>query len=126
MVFSPNVDPKLFDPNRHDSTFSGYADDLVCLLDQLHVNLTIYLGHSMAAMVGCMAAINRPQLFPHLILLSGSPRYNNDEGYQGGFERSQIDAIYRNIDENFLGWVEDFCTESCGSEQYRSSSHIQE
>lgn len=53
-------------------------------------------------------------------------RYNNDEGYQGGFERSQIDAIYRNIDENFLGWVEDFCTESCGSEQYRSSSHIQE
>lgn len=74
MVFSPNVDPKLFDPNRHDSTFSGYADDLVCLLDQLHVNRTIYLGHSMAAMVGCMAAINRPQLFPHLILLSGSPR----------------------------------------------------
>ena len=74
MIFSPNVNPKLYNPNRYCSNFNGYADDLICLLDQLHVKNTIYLGHSMSAMIGCMAAIKRPQLFTHLILLSGSPR----------------------------------------------------
>ncbi|XWS59308.1 hypothetical protein CRYUN_Cryun08bG0110700 [Craigia yunnanensis] len=114
MVFSPNVNPELYDPKRYYSNFNGYADDLMCLLDQLHVEKTIYLGHSMSATVGCMAAINRPQLFTHLILLSGSPRYMNYEGYYGGFERSEINAVYKNIDENFLGWIQDFAPKAVG------------
>lgn len=74
MVFSPNVNPKLYIPQRYQSDFKGYTDDLVCLLDHLHINNTIYLGHSMAAMVGCLASIRRPHQFTNLILLSGSPR----------------------------------------------------
>ncbi|XVE61319.1 hypothetical protein DITRI_Ditri06bG0030300 [Diplodiscus trichospermus] len=114
MVFSPNVNPYLYEPKRCSSNFNGYADDLVCLLDQLHVEKTIYLGHSMSAMVGCMAAINRPQLFTHLVLLSVSPRYINDERYHGGFRRSEINAICQNIEENFLGWVQDFAPKAVG------------
>lgn len=74
LVFSPNVNPDLYNPKKY-SNFNGYVQDLLCLLDQLNVNNTIYLGHSMSAMIGCIAATKRPDLFEHLILLSGSPRW---------------------------------------------------
>lgn len=74
LVFSANVDPKFYDPDKY-SNFKGYSQDLVCLLDHLKVNNTVYVGHSMSAMIGCLAATKRPELFQHLILLSGSPRY---------------------------------------------------
>ncbi|KAB2608034.1 strigolactone esterase D14-like protein [Pyrus ussuriensis x Pyrus communis] len=70
-VYSPNVDPKFYDPKRY-SNFSAYADDLVCLLNHLNVSRTVYMGHSMAAMVGCIASIQRPHLFQHLILLKNN------------------------------------------------------
>ncbi|XP_039042254.1 probable strigolactone esterase DAD2 [Hibiscus syriacus] len=114
MVFSPNVDPLLYDPQRYHSDFKAYADDLVCLADRLQLNHTVYVGHSMAAMVGCLAAINRPHLFNHLVLLSGSPRYINEEGYEGGFTKSEIKAVYRNISENFRGWVQNFAPTAVG------------
>ncbi|KAL4342390.1 hypothetical protein GQ457_08G016930 [Hibiscus cannabinus] len=114
MVFSPDIDPKLYDPQRYLSGFHGYADDLVCLLHQLQLNNTIYLGHSMAAMVGCVAAINSPHLFTHLVLLSGSPRYINETGYTGGFNGSQVDDIYKSIYKNFKGWVGSFVPKAVG------------
>jgi pimeloyl-ACP methyl ester carboxylesterase len=74
-VFSPNVNPDLYNPKKY-SNFNGYVQDLLCLLDQLNLNVnkTIYVGHSMSAMIGCIAETKRPELFQHLILLSGSPR----------------------------------------------------
>ncbi|KAK2985368.1 hypothetical protein RJ640_029325 [Escallonia rubra] len=115
LVFSPNVSPKLYDPKRY-SRFSSYAEDLVCILDQLHVNKSIYVGHSMSAMIGSIAATKRPELFQHLILLSGSPRYLNVEGekYYGGFERSYLDMVFNNIAHNFSGWVRDFAPKAIG------------
>ncbi|MBA0857315.1 hypothetical protein Goshw_010544 [Gossypium schwendimanii] len=114
MVFSPNVNPKLYDPQRYQTDFKGYTDDLVCLLDHLHLHNTIYLGHSMAAMVGCLASIRRPNLFTHLILLSGSPRYINDGRYYGGYERSEVNEIYKTIEQNFTGWVQNFAPKAAG------------
>lgn len=67
------VNPNLYDPKKY-SNLNSYALDLVCLLDQLNVKRTIYMGHSMSAMIGCIAATKRPNLFRHLILLGGSPR----------------------------------------------------
>lgn len=114
MVFSPKVNPMLYDPQRYQTDFKGYTDDLVCLLDHLHLHNTIYLGHSMAAMVGCLASIRRPHLFTHLILVSGSPRYINDGLYYGGFERSEVNEIYKNIEQNFTGWVQNFAPKAAG------------
>lgn len=74
LVISPNVNPNLYHPKKY-SNFTGYARDLVSLLDELNINNTIFIGHSMSAMIGCIAAIERPELFQHLILLGGSPRY---------------------------------------------------
>lgn len=76
LAFTPNVNSTLYDPNKY-STFDGYAQDLVCLLDELNLKKTIYVGHSMSAMIGCLAATKKPQLFQHLVLLNGSPRYHS-------------------------------------------------
>ncbi|CAK9322929.1 unnamed protein product [Citrullus colocynthis] len=107
LVFSPNVKLGLYDERKY-SSFDGYAKDLVCVLDQLHIKRSIYVGHSMSAMIGCVAATYRPQLFHRLILLNGSPRYLNAEGYFGGFERPQVDEIFKQMDKNFTKWVKQF------------------
>ncbi|KAF8022957.1 hypothetical protein BT93_F0466 [Corymbia citriodora subsp. variegata] len=86
----------------------GYAEDLVCLLDELKVKRSVYVGHSMSAMIGCLAAISRPDLFEHLVLLSGSPRYLDDEGYVGGFNESVINSLLQSMRTNYSGWVHDF------------------
>lgn len=73
LIISPNVSPHLYDPLRY-SNFNAYAHDLTCILDELHVQKSVFVGHSMSAMIGCIAAAKRPDLFQHLVLLSASPR----------------------------------------------------
>lgn len=54
-------------------------------------------------------------------------RYLNAEGYIGGFERSQLDKIFTQIDQNFPSWVQNFAPVAVGVNsttaiaQFRSS-----
>ncbi|CAN1772627.1 Strigolactone esterase D14 [Linum perenne] len=107
LAHSPSVSPDFYSPRKY-STFKGYSQDLVNLLDELELKNTVYLGHSMSAMIGCIAAAERPDLFQHLILLSGSPRYINDTGYNGGSQMSQLNALFKTMEGNFPNWVQNF------------------
>ncbi|CAN1133834.1 Strigolactone esterase D14 [Linum perenne] len=107
LAHSPSVSPDFYSPGKY-STFKGYSQDLVNLLDELELKNTVYLGHSMSAMIGCIAAAERPDLFQHLILLSGSPRYINDTGYNGGSQMSQLNALFKTMEGNFPNWVQNF------------------
>ncbi|KAK7284726.1 hypothetical protein RJT34_19478 [Clitoria ternatea] len=107
LAFTPNATPSIYDPKKY-STFDGYAQDLVCLLDELNLKKTIYVGHSMSAMIGCLAATKNPQLFQHLLLLGGSPRYLDGKGYEGGFTRRELDTIFESMKQNFSGWAHNF------------------
>lgn len=70
------TDPDCFSANKHRySSLYGYADDLLAILDELHVDSCVYIGHSVAGMVSCLASIERPDLFSKIIMLSSSPRY---------------------------------------------------
>lgn len=55
-------------------TLNEYVLDLLSILEELHIESCIYLGHSISGMVGCLAFVQRPDLFTKLILLSASPR----------------------------------------------------
>ncbi|KAL3632384.1 hypothetical protein CASFOL_025368 [Castilleja foliolosa] len=110
LAFSSNVDPKLYDLVRY-SNFSAYAHDLTSILDELDIKDCVFIGHSMSAMIGCIAATQRPDLFTHLVLLNGSPRFLNDvntAGYKGGFTQAQVDTIFDTIETNYTGWVQGF------------------
>jgi len=64
----------------------------------------IFVGHSVSALIGIIAAQKEPKLFKSLILVGPSPSYINDGDYIGGFTRSQIDELLESLDQNHLGW----------------------
>ncbi len=55
-------------------SYFGFADELVAMMDELALTAVVFVGHSMAGMIGCIASINRPGLFTHLVLVGASPR----------------------------------------------------
>jgi sigma-B regulation protein RsbQ len=93
-----------FDPERY-ATLDGYAADILEICDALALQDVILVGHSVSSMIGVLAAAERPELFSHLILVSPSPRYVDDEGYVGGFTREDIDGLLDSLESNFLGWA---------------------
>lgn len=68
------TDPDRFDFDRY-STLHGYADDLLLILEELHVSSCIFVGHSVSGMIGCLASIKRPTIFSKIVMISASPRY---------------------------------------------------
>jgi sigma-B regulation protein RsbQ len=55
-------------------------------------------------MIGILASIAEPARFDHLVLVGPSPRYIDEDGYTGGFSRSDIDSLLESLDANYLGW----------------------
>jgi sigma-B regulation protein RsbQ len=96
-------DLSAYDPERHGS-LAGYADDVVGLVEHLGPGPVTFVGHSVSAMIGALAAAARPALFDRLVMVGPSPRYIDDEGYRGGFTRDEIDELLATMDDNYLGW----------------------
>ncbi|GJD82673.1 alpha/beta fold hydrolase [Methylobacterium haplocladii] len=92
-----------YDADRYAS-LDGYADDVVALCRGLSVTGGVFVGHSVSAMIGILAAKKAPQLFDSLVLVCPSPRYLDDDGYVGGFTRPQIDELLDFLDTNHMGW----------------------
>jgi sigma-B regulation protein RsbQ len=96
-------DLSAYDPGKYDS-LHGYADDLLEILDDLDLRDAVFVGHSVSAMVGVLAANRDPSRFGALVLVGPSPRYVNDGDYVGGFEQEDIDSMLDTLDSNYLGW----------------------
>ena len=96
-------DAVAFDPQRH-RTLDGYAADVVEFVDELRLTDIVFVGHSVSAMIGVLAAARRPDAFGALVLVSPSPRYIDEGDYVGGFSESDIDELLRSLDNNYLGW----------------------
>ena len=92
-----------YDPGKYDS-LGGYADDLLEILTAEDLSDVVYVGHSVASMIGVLASIKDPSRFGALVLVGPSARYINDDGYVGGFERADIDGLLDAIDANYFGW----------------------
>ncbi|KAI4376633.1 hypothetical protein MLD38_014374 [Melastoma candidum] len=113
--FSGSVmESNLYDPDKH-SSYEAFADDLNLLLDENGLSSTIFIGHSMSGMIGCIASVKRPDLFKRLVLLGASPRYQNMDGYEGGFASEQIEEMMLNLEMNYDGWASFFANLVVGS-----------
>ena len=71
---------------------------------ELDLRDVIFVGHSVSAMIGVLAAIEEPDRFAKLVLVGPSPRYIDDGDYVGGFSREDIDELLDSLDSNYLGW----------------------
>ncbi len=96
-------DLSAYDPARYGS-LEGYAEDVVEIARALDVTDGVFVGHSVSAMVGVLAAKKAPELFTDLVLVGPSPRYINDGDYVGGFSEAQIHELLDFLDSNHMGW----------------------
>jgi sigma-B regulation protein RsbQ len=71
---------------------------------QLQLSDVIFVGHSVSAMIGVLAANREPDRFKALVLVGPSPRYIDDGDYVGGFSRQDIEELLSSLDSNYLGW----------------------
>jgi sigma-B regulation protein RsbQ len=85
-------------------TLKGYACDVLEIIDATEAAPVIFVGHSVSAMIGILAAIEKPGAFERLILVGPSACYINSGDYVGGFDKSDIDGLLQTLDENHLGW----------------------
>jgi sigma-B regulation protein RsbQ len=92
-------------PDRY-GTLSAYAEDLLELIEELDLRDVVFVGHSVSAIIGVLAANRAPDRFAALVLVGPSPRYVDDEatGYVGGFTREDIDGLLENMSTDYLGW----------------------
>jgi sigma-B regulation protein RsbQ len=96
-------DSSAFDKRKY-STLDGYAADVLQICRALQLSEVIFVGHSVSAMVGILAAKQEPDRFKALVLVGPSPRYIDDVGYVGGFSRQDIEDLLSSLDSNYLGW----------------------
>ncbi|MFO0573396.1 MAG: alpha/beta hydrolase [Polyangia bacterium] len=86
------------------SSLEAYADDVLAICRELSLRDVVFVGHSVSAMIGVLAAAKQPEFFDRLILVAPSPRYIHDEGYVSGFSQSDIDGLLELLDSNFMAW----------------------
>ncbi|KAK1391562.1 putative strigolactone esterase DAD2 [Heracleum sosnowskyi] len=115
LVCAGSVNPDYFDFRRYTS-LDPYVDDLLSILDFLGVDRCFYVGHSVSAMIGILAAIRRPELFAKLILVGASPRFLNDPEYHGGFELGEIEKLFSAMEANYEAWVNGFAPLAVGAD----------
>ena len=65
---------------------------------------SVFVGHSVSAMIGVIASLKAPDLFESLVLVGPSPRYIDDGEYVGGFSAVQINELLASLDDNHMGW----------------------
>ncbi len=96
-------DAAAFDRERYAS-LRGYADDIVQICRELDLHDVVFVGHSVSAMIGILAAAAEPDRFGALVLIGPSPRYIDDGDYVGGFTEADIEGLLDAMDSNYLGW----------------------
>jgi sigma-B regulation protein RsbQ len=102
-VGSGSSDITAYDPAKYASLL-GYAQDVQEVMATLGLQGAVFVGHSVAAMIGMLAAIEQPRRFASLVMLCPSPCYLNDGDYIGGFNRADIGGLLDMLDRNFLAW----------------------
>ncbi|XP_008787185.1 strigolactone esterase D14 [Phoenix dactylifera] len=115
LVCAGSVNPDHFDFRRY-TTLDAYVDDLLAILDALRIDRCFFVGHSVSAMIGILAAIRRSDAFLKLILIGASPRFLNDKDYHGGFEKGEIERVFEAMESNYEAWVRGFAPLAVGAD----------
>ena len=102
-VGSGNSDLSAYDFDKYD-TLQGYADDIIEICQELALSNVTFVGHSVSAMIGVLAALSDNDIFENIIMVGPSASYINSDDYIGGFSREDIDELLNSMESNYLGW----------------------
>ncbi|MGW2692075.1 alpha/beta fold hydrolase [Streptomyces sp. NPDC001296] len=96
-------DAAAFSEDRYAS-LDGYARDVMEVCEAVDVRDAVFVGHSVSAMIGVLAADMAPERIGAHVMVAPSPRYIDDDGYKGGFSAEDIDELLASLESNYLGW----------------------
>ena len=102
-VGSGKSDLRAYRRDKYDR-LQGYADDVLEICRELALERVVFVGHSVSAMIGALAAIAEPARFASLVMVGPSPCYQNIGDYRGGFSREDLEGLLEFMDSNYLGW----------------------
>lgn len=103
LVGAGQSDLAAYDRIKYGS-LSGYAKDVVEICKDLDLRDVTFVGHSVSAMIGILASIQRPDLFERLVLIGPSPCYVNEGAYTGGFTREAIEGLLHALETDHPAW----------------------
>jgi len=103
LVGSGQSDLSAYDREKY-SSLHGYADDVLEIVREFGEGPTLFVGHSVSAMIGMLANLKDPTGFAAQIMIGPSPSYINDGDYVGGFTRKDIESLLETLESNYLGW----------------------
>jgi len=86
------------------SSLSGYAQDLVEIIQHYGVGPIVLVGHSVSAMIGALADRLVPGQIAAHVMVGPSPCYIDSGDYVGGFTLEDIHSLLDTLDSNYLGW----------------------
>lgn len=104
LVGSGASDLAAYDPAKY-AKLDGYAEDVVEIVAEFSRGPTLFVGHSVSAMIGMLADLKSPGSFAAHVMIGPSPCYINDDDYVGGFNRSDIEGLLDTLEANYLGWA---------------------
>ncbi|HEY6555942.1 MAG TPA: alpha/beta hydrolase [Polyangiaceae bacterium] len=104
LVGSGNSDLSAYDRTKYAS-LAGYAADVLEIVGEFGEGPAVFVGHSVAAMIGLLADVKEAGAFAAQIMIGPSPCYINDGDYVGGFTRQDIDSLLETLENNYLGWA---------------------
>ncbi len=99
-------------------TLNGHATNLLNVMRELALHDAVFVGHSVGAMIGVLAAVREPQRFAKMVLVSPSPRFINEQGYAGGFEQKDINELLAAMDGDYNGWSQAFAPVMMGADEH--------
>ncbi|GAA3986359.1 alpha/beta hydrolase [Hymenobacter antarcticus] len=116
LVGAGQSDQAAYRPATTHSTLAGHATDLLGVLRALALHEVVFVGHSVGAMIGVLAAVREPQRFAKMVLISPSPRFINEAGYVGGFEQKDINELLAAMESDYYGWSQGFAPVMMGQQ----------
>lgn len=100
-----NSDVSTYSISKYNS-LEAYAEDVLAIVNELGLKDVIYVGHSVSAMIGVLAANKQPDRFAKLVLIGPSPCYVNDGDYVGGFSEENINGLINTLESDYLTWAQ--------------------
>ena len=100
-------DFKEYNKERYND-LNGYAQDILEIIEALELKDILFVGHSVAAMIGLIAAVKERDAFKSMIFINITPCYENKISYRGGFDRESLVEILNLMKMNYIGWVKYF------------------
>lgn len=122
LVGSGSSDLSAYDRDKYGS-LQGYASDLIEIIDEFADGPVVFVGHSVSACIGMLAAIAAPDRFAAQVMVGPSPCYINDGDYIGGFTRPDIDDLLSTLERNYLGWSSTMAPAIMGSPEKPELGH---